>query len=77
MNRVASWELGHYPPCWQHLKDLESAGLEQLGIWALSIGQKYFLYLFYLQLIASKTLSNLDECFLLKLAGGCLEERVI
>lgn len=38
------------------------------------LGIKYrtevFLYLFYLQLIASKTLSDLDECFLFKLAGG-------
>ena len=35
------------------------------------------LYLFYLQLIAFKTLPDLDECFLFKLAGGCSEEGVI
>lgn len=35
------------------------------------------LYLFYLLLIAFKTLSDLDECFLFKLAGGCSEEGVI
>lgn len=35
------------------------------------------LYLFYSQLIVFKTLSDLDECFLFKLAGGCSEEGVI
>lgn len=35
------------------------------------------LYLFYLQLIAFKTLPDLDECFLSELAGGCSEEGVI
>lgn len=38
---------------------------------------EWLLYLFYLQLIAFKTLSDLDECFLIKLTGGCSEKGVI
>lgn len=36
-----------------------------------------FLYLFYLHIIAFKTLPDLDECFLFKLARGCSQDRVI